>query len=129
VEAARGLIAFRLGNINGGREHYIRAIESCREIASEGLIANAAMYWLEQELFAGTAEPEETRITVAKLDEFYSRKENGSGKSPVWSVRKKVITAMAEENAKRTSFLAEVNFIEQPKMSDLMETKAPLLIE
>lgn len=107
IHAARGLIAFRLGDFGRGRDCYLRALESCHELSNPGLAANATIFWLEQELFAGTAEPEEAAKIVSKLDEFYARKENGSGKSPVWNVRKKIIARMMDENAKRKGALNE----------------------
>jgi hypothetical protein len=44
VFAARGLVAFRLGNFAGGRQWYLRTLETCREAHNESLAANASIY-------------------------------------------------------------------------------------
>jgi len=119
VLAARGLLAFRRGDFARGREFYHRTIEACHELHNQSLEANASIFWLEQELFAGTVEPEGAAILVAKLDEFYNRKENGAGKAPVWNVRKKIIAQMMDENAKRK--VARNEAIEVSKITALAD--------
>lgn len=108
VDAARGLIAFRRGDFMGGRAFYERAIKDCDELGDVGLKANATIYWLEQELFAGTTNAEDALKTVARLDEFFTRKEGKAAKSPVWTARKKVITHLLYETAKRQAVLTAV---------------------
>ena len=121
VDAARGLIAFRLGDFGRGRDFYVRAVETCHELSNPSLAANATIFWLEQELFAGTAEGEEAAKIVSKLDEFYARKEYGAGKSPVWNMRKKIIFQMMDENAKRAAIVDACNQMQFAKMPLLVE--------
>jgi hypothetical protein len=101
VNAARGLLAFRSGDFMGGRVHYERALKDCHELEDAGLAANAAIYWLEQELYAGTADLEETHKVITKLDDFYKAKRNGAGNPVVWTARKKHITHLVDQVGKR----------------------------
>jgi Flp pilus assembly protein TadD len=89
VRAARGLVAFREGDFSNGRHFYRLAIESCKESSRPALAANAMIYWLEQELFAGTISVHEAENIMAKLDAGYSKKNLGD--EPVWPARRKII--------------------------------------
>ncbi len=109
IYAAHGLVDFRLGDVTRGREYYRRAVEACRGLANPSLAANATMFWLEQELFAGTLRPEEANQMISKLDEFDTQKEDYAAWSPVWNVRKKIITQMLDENVKRNAALQASN--------------------
>ncbi len=108
VYAAHGLVAFRLGSFQRGRDFYTKAIESCREIQNASLAANASGYWLEQELFAGTVDAEEATVVVAKLDEIYGRKEHAAN-LPAWTARKQLIAQMMQENSQRKSALERLS--------------------
>jgi len=105
VDAARGLVAFRLGNVGRGRDFYMKALDGSQELSKPSLVANATIFWLEQELFAGTTDAEEASKVCARLDQFYSRKENGAGNSPVWNIRKKFITQMMDQATMRKTVL------------------------
>jgi len=83
------------------------------------LEANAANYWLEQELYAGTVDLDEARKIIARLDDFYIRKENGSGKFPAWPIRKNILTQLVNENAKRVAAREAV---------ETLKAELPLLI-
>jgi len=91
VLAARGLLAFRRGSIAEGREWYTRTAEADIQSKQEALVANALMYWIEQELLAGTIEAEEANALVTKLDEKYSRKEYVGARAATWEARRKII--------------------------------------
>jgi tetratricopeptide (TPR) repeat protein len=101
IRAAHGLIAFRQGNYFDGRAHYKRAMDDAKELKLPSLAANAAIYWVEQELRAGTSDRDEVQKVIAQLDEFYNRKEYFSGKATTWASRKKVISALLDESDKR----------------------------
>ena len=75
----------------------MKALDGSQELSKPSLVANATIFWLEQELFAGTTDAEEASKVCARLDQFYNRKENGAGKSPVWNIRKKFITRMMDQ--------------------------------
>jgi hypothetical protein len=103
VNAARGLLAFRSGDFMSGRLHYHRAVEECQEIGVASLAANATIYWLEQELHAGTADLQEANQVIARLDDFYKRDAKGAGKSAVWNARKKQINKLMAQAIKLES--------------------------
>jgi hypothetical protein len=119
IHAARGLIAFRQGNYFDGRLHYKRAMDDAKELRMPSLAANAAIYWVEQELWAGTADRDDVQTVIAQLDQFYNRKEFAAGKATTWASRKKVISALLDESDKRK---AEREAVKSAAM------EAPLLI-
>jgi tetratricopeptide (TPR) repeat protein len=118
VQAAHGLVAFRLGNIARGRECYRRAILLCNELANGRLAANATNFWLEQELFARTIDQEEAEETIRKLDEYHERQRKDE-RSPVWHVRKKLVLKMIERNtALRTDLQKSIERYRASALSD-----------
>lgn len=94
--AAQGLVAFRLGAFSVGREWYARAVETAKASPRPTLAANATIYWLEQELMAGTVSGGEAAQITQRLDELYLSKEYGSGKSVVWNARRKIIGSLTK---------------------------------
>jgi tetratricopeptide (TPR) repeat protein len=91
VLAARGLIAFRQGAFVQGREWYSRTVQAARDSEQLTLVPNAIMYWIEQELMAGTAGATEARIVVDKLDQTYSLKGYSGEKAATWKARRKIL--------------------------------------
>jgi hypothetical protein len=91
VFAARGLIAFRQGNFQFGRIMYTEAIAIANKSPRPTLAGNAAMYWLEQELIAGTIRPDDANAFLKKLDKAFASPGYGSGKSLLWIARKRNI--------------------------------------
>jgi tetratricopeptide (TPR) repeat protein len=98
VHAGRGLVAFRLGDISRGRHFYELAI---RESPISSLAANATIYWLEQELFAGTTSVEGAEKVLKKLDKLYPSDDFKVVNAPVWRARRKIVVGLMEQLAKR----------------------------
>lgn len=68
LHAADGLLAFAEGNISYGRESYLHALETARDLKKPHLVLNAYIYWLEQEAHAGTLSPDEMRSNIDDLE-------------------------------------------------------------
>ncbi|MFF5053954.1 hypothetical protein ACFY1S_12305 [Micromonospora sp. NPDC000663] len=54
--ATRGLLLFKLGQINRGRDYYQRAISALLAFRQNEAAALAALYWAEEELLVGQAD-------------------------------------------------------------------------
>jgi hypothetical protein len=116
VYAAHGLVAFRQGNPVGGRDWYRRAVESAAKSPRPSLAANATIYWLEQELLAGTISTEEAATIFDKLNAYYDPKKVGSGNSTVWIVRRKNILGQIEMQRMRQNILNQYSYSRPAKI-------------
>jgi tetratricopeptide (TPR) repeat protein len=110
IHAARGLLAFKVGNFAEGRRYYELAVEAGRSISSVFLALNAAIYWLEQEVSAGTISPKDAVETVRSLDEAISKSPSGRDEARIWTVRKKIIDAQIVQLEKRADILHKLGF-------------------
>lgn len=127
VFAARGLIAFRQGNFLAGREMYAQAIESARRSSRPTLSGNAALFWLEQELLAGTISPDDATQFLAKIDEAYATRPYGAGKSVSWIARRKVIVGLLDMMRMRRYILGSYTKL-LPNGSSLEQSAPKILI-
>ena len=107
VMAARGLVAFRQGAFMQGREWYSRAIQAARDFNQPTLVPNAVMYWIEQELMAGTISADEARVVVDKLDQTYSSKGYSGEKAATWNARRKIVTNLVSVAAMKHEILTK----------------------
>jgi tetratricopeptide (TPR) repeat protein len=101
VHAARGLVAFRLGNISEGRRFYELAVTSSKESSRPSLAENAVIYWLEQELFAGTISVTEATTVIDNLEQHYSLHANKVNNAPIWRARRPNLDKLVTELSKR----------------------------
>jgi hypothetical protein len=113
VLAARGLIAFRQGNTDKGRYCYMAAIDASRLSPLPTLARNAAIYWLEQELFAGTISPTDAQDFIRRLDEAYATKRNVET-SVVWTARKKTILNLMRMTEMRLDVMSRFSNTSSP---------------
>jgi tetratricopeptide (TPR) repeat protein len=110
VHAARGLLAFKIGNFMDGRHHYELAVEAGRGASKRSLSLNAAIYWLEQEVTAGTISPQIVTETVRDFDEMVTKSSQAKDQRVIWAARKKIINHQIEEQRKRTDVLERIGF-------------------
>lgn len=105
VLAARGLVEFRAGNIPGGRTAYLAAIEICKQAQNHLLAANAAIYWIEQELLANSIPIDLANQMIAQLDSYYEPNGKPTEKSAVWRVRRKIVLTLLRQSEMRNDIL------------------------
>jgi len=93
LAAAQGLVSFKAGDVESGREHYTRAFAIARRAKRPDLVSVAAMYYAEAEAQAGRASEEEVINFVRKIDEIVSTKfKNPKNEIPkVWEARRKIV--------------------------------------
>jgi tetratricopeptide (TPR) repeat protein len=107
--AAQGLVAFRLGAFSVGREWYARAVEAAKVSPRPTLAGNATIYWLEQELLAGTINANDAAQITRRLDELYLSKEYGSGKSIVWNARRRIVESLTKSALMKEEVLHKIS--------------------
>ncbi len=93
LSAAQGLIAFKDGDVVGGREFYNKAFHLSRKASRPDLVATAAMYYAEAEAAAGSASESEIIQFVKHLDEIILRRFKGGkdGIVRLWESRRKFV--------------------------------------
>lgn len=93
IHAGSGLLAFADGNIESGREFYLRAIETARDAKKPTLAINAYIYWLEREAHAGSSTSDEIFANIREIDSVLDKlpKHMSSDSNPTWQSKKQTI--------------------------------------
>lgn len=100
--ATRGLVAFRGGLVEEGREGYSQAVESCLDLGLPDNAALAASYWAREEVraktpsaieiiktavtLAGRAPSSDAEVVLARLSESFSTPGSSARPAPVTSL-------------------------------------------
>ncbi|MCC2978890.1 hypothetical protein [Sphingomonas sp. IC4-52] len=105
LHAADGLLAFSDGNIEEGRQCYLRAMTSAREVKRPNLVINAGIYWLEQETLSGSMGKADILENIGDLDKAIaeSAKNVSVDASPTWkSKRQHILDLLYKRESKVT---------------------------
>jgi hypothetical protein len=107
---------------------YVKAIEASRRSTRPTLAGNAALFWLEQELLAGTISPDDAASFLAKLDEAYKSPAYGFGKSVSWIARRRNIVVLLDSMTKRHDFMQNYSNSGALTRSTALETSASKIL-
>jgi tetratricopeptide (TPR) repeat protein len=100
IHAGRGLLAFRLGHIFEGREHYLKAVDSARDLKRNNLATNALIYWLEQEVLSGEVSNAEAVQIAQKIETTIKKSKKSFQKDimPTWDSKKRQIFKIEQKD-------------------------------
>lgn len=75
LHAARGLIAFKEGHLDNGREHYTKAIRAASDLKDRFVKMNALLSWLTEEYNAGAIGDDEVHQIFDVLEKRVDRRD------------------------------------------------------